>query len=184
MKKFVIVSMIIIMVIPSYAFSEVGVIIDDQQVIFDEVYGSPFIDENNRTQVPLRAVLEAFGAEVNWIAETSTATISLNGRVIEVPIGKDYILVDGTKKMNDTKSLIKDGRTYLPIRIVLESFDANVSWDGKTSSVLVKRPSQATIGTDLNNMAKDFDLMDQFGKSITLESLKGQPILLSFYATW
>ena len=29
--------------------------------------------------------------------------------------------------------MIKDGRTYLPIRVVLESFDAEVSWDGSVS---------------------------------------------------
>jgi len=90
----------------SYANTDINVVIDEEAVELDEAYGKPFVDENNRTQVPLRAVLETFGAQVGWIAESSTATITYEKIVIEVPIGKDYILVDGIKKMNDTKSII------------------------------------------------------------------------------
>ena len=41
------------------------VYIDEKEVMFNESSGYPFID-NGRTLVPLRATMEAFGAEVEW----------------------------------------------------------------------------------------------------------------------
>ncbi|MCL1982816.1 MAG: stalk domain-containing protein, partial [Clostridiales bacterium] len=35
----------------------------------------PFIDENSRTQVPFRIVLEAFGADVDWDSGTKTVVV-------------------------------------------------------------------------------------------------------------
>jgi len=72
----------------------------------------------------------------------------------------------------------------LPLRIVFESLKADVSWDGETSSVLVNRQAEIAIGSELMDKAKDFELVDQFGKTITLESRLGKPVLLSFYSTW
>ena len=58
----------------SFIFAaEVSVIIDGVQVEFTQESGSPFIDENNRTQVPFRKTLEAFGATVSWDLENRVA---------------------------------------------------------------------------------------------------------------
>jgi len=40
----------------------------------------PFIDENSRTQVPIRFVGEALGANVSWDGNTKKVTITLNGK--------------------------------------------------------------------------------------------------------
>lgn len=46
------------------AQSSIGVAIDGEGVVFNSA--APFIDENNRTLVPLRAIGEAMGLTVNW----------------------------------------------------------------------------------------------------------------------
>ena len=118
--------------------SAIGVTIDGESVAFQGGYGEPFIDANNRTLVPFRAVMEAFGAEVSWDGNTGTAGVEKGDITVQVPIGQAYILVNGTPVTNDTVAVIKDDRTYLPIRAVLEAFGAGVFWDGVNSTVIVK----------------------------------------------
>ena len=115
----------------------IQVIIDGQAVVFQSGYGEPFIDENSRTLVPLRGVMEAFGAGVTWNSETRTASVTKDGVTVQVPIGQAYILVGGAEVPIDTKAIIVQSRTYLPIRAVLEAFGAGVSWSSGDKAVII-----------------------------------------------
>lgn len=114
--------------------------INDVNVNFDNNSGYPFVDDNNRTQVPLRATMEAFGADVGWDADNQIAVVIKDGIRVEVPVGKTYIFKNDVKINNDTAAQIKDNRTYLPIRVVLEAFGANVGWENNTVVVTAKVP--------------------------------------------
>ena len=118
------------------ATQSVGVIIDDQPVAFDDTYGYPFVDEAGRTQVPFRVTLESFGCTVSWDNDTRTAIAEKDGVVVAVPIGQDYILENGRQVPIDTTSRIRENRTYLPIRAVLEAFGAYVTWDQENQQVI------------------------------------------------
>lgn len=124
--------------------SDLGVTIDGESVAFQSGYGEPFIDTNSRTLVPLRGVMEAFGAEVSWDNDTSTAIVLKDGTAVQVPIGQTYILVNGVSVANDTSAVIKEERTYLPIRAVLEAFGAGVSWDNENRTVAVRTDGTVT----------------------------------------
>lgn len=115
----------------------IGVAINQQPVMFTQDSGAPFIDQASRTQVPFRAAMEAFGCTVNWDGTQQTAIAEKDGIIVKVPIGKPYILRNDQQIPCDTSALIKDNRTYLPIRAVLEAFGASVSWDSGTQTVLV-----------------------------------------------
>lgn len=120
------------------AAGEVGILIGGKAVTFTESSGKPFIDSANRTQVPLRAAMETFGCAVGWNQESKTAIVEKDGITVKVPIGQKYILVNGKKVETDTTAQVIAGRTYLPIRAVLESFGAEVSWDAQENNVIVK----------------------------------------------
>ena len=120
----------------------VNITIDGDQVIFTQNSGQPFIDSAYRTQVPLRVTMEAYGCTVDWNNTTRTATVQKNGTIVNVPIGQKYIIINGINKTNDTAALIKDDRTYLPIRAVLEAFGANVQWDSVTQTVIIAQTSK------------------------------------------
>lgn len=111
----------------------------DEYIQYDESFGFPFIDNNDRTQVPFRITLEYFGAKVDWNPESNTAIAMLNGITVKIPIGKPYIFVNDKLVLNDTVSIIKNGRTYLPIRVVLESFGFDIDWNSNTQTVIVKK---------------------------------------------
>jgi hypothetical protein len=101
----------------------------------------PFVDENNRTMIPLRAVTETMGADVDWIQETQTAVIEQNGITIMVPIGSDTITVTQDSSTStvtmDTQAVLANGRTYVPIRYVAEALDAWVSYSDLFTTVQI-----------------------------------------------
>ncbi len=103
----------------------------------------PFVDENNRTLIPVRFVAETMGADVSWNQETQTAKIEQDGITINVPIGSDTITVteDGNSStvQMDTEAIISESRTYVPIRFVAESLGAWVSYSDLFSTVQIYR---------------------------------------------
>ena len=121
----------------SRAATSVNVSVNGTPVAFSSATGTPFLDQNGRTQVPLRVTMEALGATVGWDNSTRTATVSKGSVSIRISIGTSFILVNGVKKSNDTTAQIVNGRTYLPIRIVAESLSATVNWDNSTKSVQI-----------------------------------------------
>ena len=73
------------------------------------------------TMVPVRFIAEALGASVTWDAVGRKVGIDLDGRHFELVIGQ---LVPGTP----VAATIKDSRTFVPLRYVMESFGAEVGW--------------------------------------------------------
>lgn len=114
----------------------ISVIINGQTVSFTEDSGYPYVDENYRTMVPLRATMEAAGATVGYDPNSQTAIVIMDHDRIEVPLGTDYLFNNNVKIQNDTVAVAKNGRTYLPIRAVLESAGYTVEWNGDTNSVV------------------------------------------------
>lgn len=111
--------------------------IDGKQVAYTKEAGTPFVDGTGRTQVPFRQTMETYGCTVSWNEAGQTAIAEKDGMTVEVPIGQPYIYRNGAKVQNDTAALIQNGRTYLPIRVVLESFGADVRWNGDVGTVVV-----------------------------------------------
>lgn len=128
----------------SFAEGEINIRIDSVPVTFTSDTGVPFIDNNDRTLVPLRVTMESFGAEVNWNNDTRTAMVKMGETTVEVPLGQNYILKNGTQVAIDTSSVIKDDRTFLPIRAVVEAFGSDVEWDRFAKTVVItKTPMDA-----------------------------------------
>lgn len=125
------------------AAADITIVIDGKAVAFTKDTGMPFVDENARTLVPFRQVLESFGARVSWDSDTRTALATYGGKKVGVPIGSAMLHTDTDTLRLDTKAIIRNGRTYLPVRAVMEGFDAQVEWDGDTRSVMIQRDGRS-----------------------------------------
>ena len=136
-KLFSVLIITMILIAATVSAFAVEVNIDGNFVQFNNNMGYPFIDSHNRTQVPLRATMEAAGCSVSWEADTRTAVVKRGKTTVRVPIGQSYILVNGKTVWNDTSALIKNSRTYLPIRVVLEAFGMDVNWNSWEKWVVV-----------------------------------------------
>lgn len=97
----------------------------------------PFIDENNRVQVPLRAVSEALGCNVSWNSETQKISIEKTGLKVEMTVGDKTFTVNGKNILLDTAPVIKSDRTFVPIRALGELLNNEISWDGAIKTVYV-----------------------------------------------
>ena len=130
MKKLLIFAAVLMLTV-TFALSAnaTDVVVDGVKVEFNSSMGYPFI-ENGRTLVPLRASMEALGAEVTWDSEQRCAIVKKGPATVVCYIDEACIYRNGTKIPNDAAAQIKDSRTYLPIRAVAEALDATVGWDG------------------------------------------------------
>lgn len=89
----------------------------------------PFVDANNRTQIPVRAVAEMLDCSVDWNGDNKTATITNeNGDIIKLTLDSDIMIVSDKQIKMDTAAIIKDNRTYIPVRFVAEALGMEVEW--------------------------------------------------------
>ncbi|MCH5187599.1 MAG: hypothetical protein J1F63_04295 [Oscillospiraceae bacterium] len=116
-----------------------GVSVNGAKLNFSASDGQPFI-ENGRTLVPLRATAEAYGASVGFDPTTNAAIITKDSVTVTVPIGESAVYRNGEAITNEVAAKIVDSRTYLPIRVVMESFGADVGWDAGSQTVTVNDP--------------------------------------------
>ena len=125
----------------------------------------PYI-ENDRTMVPLRFISEALGAEVEWVAETRTIHISLEETKISMQIDNKEYTINGETKEMDVAPVIREDRTFVPLRFVSEALNKSVYWNGVTSIVVIapldkpwddKDPVTQQLMTDTLMMFRWFD---------------------------
>lgn len=93
---------------------------------------------NDRTLLPIRAVIESLGGSVIWGPAEKKVTIHFEGKVIELWIGEKVILVDGHNIEIDVAPQIINERTFVPLRVVLENINCNVIWNGQERKITVE----------------------------------------------
>lgn len=119
----------------SDASSDVKVIVNGKGITFPDA--TPYINEDSRTLVPVRFISEALGCSVDWKGEIRQVGIVGRGKDIKLNIGENKALVDGKKIEFDTKAIIKDDRTFVPLRFVSEAIGAKVEWNGESRTVSI-----------------------------------------------
>ena len=141
-KKYIRISAVILIMLislPAAAKNEITVYVNNKTVVFDT---PPFI-EQERTLVPIRAITEAMGFDVEWNKYDRTAVISNSAKSVSVTVDSNYIDVydygNGTNKVVyiDVPAAIKNSRTYIPLRAVSEAFDAEVQWFGTAGMITI-----------------------------------------------
>ena len=101
----------------------VGITVNGE-VIDTEV--SPFL-ENGRTLVPLRAVSEHLKYSVEWFAEEQRVDIDSPSDKLTLYIGSADYYKNGEKRTMDVHAVIKDERTFIPLRLVAEELGCEVN---------------------------------------------------------
>lgn len=102
---------------------------------------APFV-ENGRTYVPVRSVLEAYGVDsIGW--ESPNVLITRGTIKLQIPVGQNCIIKNEVNIPTDAAAMIKDGRTCLPIRAVIEALGGTVGWDANTRTVLITKPTES-----------------------------------------
>ena len=85
--------------------------------------------------MPLRVAMETAGFSVGFDSQNSTAIIITEHSRIEVPIGQNRMYVGNNRVYMDTAAIVHNGRTFLPIRPILEAANFTVEWHAPTSTI-------------------------------------------------
>ena len=109
--------------------------IGDEQIPIDD-FGTTPIVKDNRTLVPIRAVVENLGGTVEWDNNQRSVKCRLNGHYVQIWIDSATYYVDyftgktaeECRREFDVVPIIYNNRTMIPIRGVLEALGCTVDW--------------------------------------------------------
>ena len=109
-----------------YVGSSKAFVNDVEQQIDTENPNVKVFVENDRSYVPVRFISENYDGQVEWVQETQTVNISFTDRKISLTIGLPEIIINGEKKALDVAPIIREGRTFLPLRACTEAIGKEV----------------------------------------------------------
>ncbi|MGO0121888.1 stalk domain-containing protein [Desulfothermobacter acidiphilus] len=137
---------------------------------------APYI-ENGRVFVPFRYAATAVGIapqDIEWNNSTRTLTLFKAGRVVQVKVGSNVLLVNGVELSMDAPAEIKNGRLYLPIRWLATALGVEVHWEPATATVIVgdsnpsaSRVSTSSSGQNTDLLFKEYRWRDHQGQEWT-----------------
>lgn len=140
---------------------QVGVMVNGTYIKFPDA--APEVTDG-RTMVPVRALVETLGGEVDY--QDDVVTFTINGWAYEFAIGSITVKVDPTDDNDmDTKPedivmdcapYIKDGRTYVPVRFISEALGYEVGWDSQYETAILL--DRAALAADVD---KDFAILNR-----------------------
>ena len=92
---------------------------------------------DGRTMVPVRAIFEAVGANIDFNAETKTITAKKGDTTVNMTVGAKIATVNSKEVQLDAPAVIVNGRTLAPARFVAETFGYTVQWDSENKIVKI-----------------------------------------------
>lgn len=110
-----------------------SVYFNDEKMSFDV---DPYITYE-RTMVPFRAVFEAVGADVIWDDDTKTVIAVKDDQSVTLQVGSYDAFVNSEKTTLEVPAEITGDYTFVPLRFVMESLGATVTWDDANYSVYI-----------------------------------------------
>lgn len=113
--------------------NEISVYLDAVKIEFDV---KPQII-NGRTMVPIRAIFEKMGANVEWDGNTNSAICTKDGTVVKMTVDSTDMYINNRLTKMDVSPVIINGRALAPARYVAEAFGADVQWSQKNNTVVI-----------------------------------------------
>ena len=139
-KKFILGASILALAIPTFVFanSDIRLWVKGKIVNTDV---APYISED-RTMVPIRVISENLGKIVTWNNDDKKVTIKdEKGNEFSLVINEKFmenVSSNSNLKIElDAPAVIKDDRTFVPIRAIAEAFGEKVHWDNDKRVVVI-----------------------------------------------
>lgn len=117
------------------------------QIEPDNFIVRPFVMDG-RTLVPVRYIAESFSAKVDWNDASQIVSITLAGKTTTLKIGENKIYVNGAEKDLDVPAATFHGRTFVPLRSIVEALGKHVFWDDRGLIVISDREGVFNTATD------------------------------------
>lgn len=123
----------------------IEVLLNAKKIQFPDA--KPFQDSNDYVMVPIRFVSEALGAKVGWEKTGGQLAVSIKNEAhaVSMTVGQNTATVDGQTKTYETKIILKQNRTFVPLRLVSEGLGQTVEWDKVSRWVWIGKKEIATL---------------------------------------
>jgi len=92
---------------------------------------------NERTVLPIRAIIEAMGGTVGWNNDTRTVSLKYKNTDMEMTIDSTIMKVNGKAVQMDVAPMIINDRTMLPIRYITENIGGQIEWFDTIQAVAI-----------------------------------------------
>lgn len=102
---------------------------------------------DNRTLLPVRALVEGIGGTVEWNPNTQTVTLTYKDDEIRLTINQAAAYLNDKEQTLDVTPVIINDRTMLPIRFIAESFGYKVDWTQETQTVTITNAADKAQAT-------------------------------------
>ncbi|MEK3851858.1 stalk domain-containing protein [Paenibacillus sp. FSL R7-0340] len=123
----------------------IEVLLNAKKIQFPDA--KPFQDSNDYVMVPIRFVSEALGAKVGWEKTGGQLAVSIknDAHAVNMTVGQNTATVDGQTKTYETKIILKQNRTFVPLRLVSEGLGQTVEWDKISRWVWIGKKEVAAL---------------------------------------
>lgn len=113
----------------AFAVDSIEILLDGKKIFLDD--SKPFQDTQGSVMVPIRFVSQALGASIGYDKENGITSVVVKDEknFVEMKVGQTEALVNGKAKNYGTKIVLKNNRTYVPLRLVGEGLGKKVEWD-------------------------------------------------------
>ncbi len=135
----------------------------------NELEAAPFV-ANDRTMVPIRAISEAFDADVKWNGEDKSVSVLDSDKKIILTINSKTALVNDSEVTLDCAPVVVNDRTFVPLRFISEALGYNVNYVNTTKQVVIDNtPIIIKCGDVKISFAEYCGLYDLYINNINLE---------------
>ncbi len=132
--------------VSAYAKTDVEVVVNGEILVSDAE--AEIVDD--RTFVPLRAIAEQMGAEVEWNQKTMGIKLKKDGIETDLAIGSLSATVTKngsvSPAMLDAAPYIKDDRTFVPLRFIAQGLGSRVYWCDEIKTAVITENYSAAEG--------------------------------------
>ncbi len=97
----------------------------------------PPVIKEGRTLIPVRAVMNGLGAQVEWNGETKTVTITRGDKVIVLNLATGETTVNGEVITIDVPAQTINNRTFVPLRFIAQTLGEPVNYDENTGDISI-----------------------------------------------
>ncbi len=132
---------------------QINVVIDGERYVMQET----FYNDAGNLVAPVRELLEIFGANVNWNAAERVVVANNNDIEIKIFIDSNIIKLNGEIISLDVMPRTINGKIYVPLRFIAESFGYHAEWNGQEKTVTFSKFKK----TKLPNYRKNAILSDK-----------------------
>lgn len=134
-----------------------SVLLDQEQVLLND----PLYMKDGRVFVPLRFISDVLDVDVNWHQNTSQVEMKTShGDRVWFNINSKIMDLNGIEYVMDVQPFIENGRTYLPLKHVMETLHIRLSWDSnkKTAHLTTAPVYVVEKGDSLEAISAEFSI--------------------------